>query len=216
MAFAMPVTPTTETPGPATSRPAELEPSILGRCRSLDPVAFRAFVVRYESAVFALLLRMMGRACSRAEVEDLAQETFLRAYRAFPTFDEGAAARPSTWLLTIATRIALDERKRRVLPIAPLAAAEAVASPRTAGPAAQLSRAELGRAIEAAAAELSEDQRAAFILAEYHELSLAEIASALGVPENTVKTRLFRARQHLRERLAEVRAAHDDGSEDHG
>lgn len=215
MAFAMPVTPLTETPA-AVARSQEVDRGILARCRGQDPVAIRAFVVRYENAVFALLLRMMGRACSRAEIEELAQDTFLRAYRAFPSFDADAGARPSTWLLTIATRVALDARKRRVVPLAPLSDADEVASPKAASPAAQLSRAELGRAIERAAAELSEDQRAAFILAEYHELSLGEIASALGIPENTVKTRLFRARQHLRARLADVRAHHEDGGDDRG
>ena len=53
-------------------------------------------------------------------VEDLAQEVFLRAFRAMPTFDPDGAAKPSTWLLTIATRIALDARKRRVIPLRPL------------------------------------------------------------------------------------------------
>lgn len=164
-------------------------------------MAFRAFVVRYERAVFALVSRIVGRG---EHVEDLAQEAFLRAFRAFPTFDLQRAARPSTWLLTIATRVALDARKRRGRREEPV---EDVSTfPHSdANPETQLSRAELGRAIERAAAALSDDQRAAFVLAEYHDLSIAEIAEALELPENTVKTRLFRARQHLRESLKEAR-----------
>jgi RNA polymerase sigma-70 factor (ECF subfamily) len=161
-------------------------------------MAFRAFVVRYERSVFALLSRMLGRG---AHVEDLAQEAFLRAFRAFPTFDPAASAKPSTWLLTIATRLALDARKKKSLPLAPPAAADAVPSA-FATPEAQAARAELGRAIEAAAQELSDDQRAAFVLAEFHDMSLADIAAALEIPENTVKTRLYRAREHMKKRLA--------------
>src|SRR3954471_11537393 len=87
----------------------ELDVVTLLRCKAQDPMAFRAFVVRYERPVFALLSRLLGRG---PHVEDLAQEAFLRAYRAFPGFDVDAAARPSTWILTIATRLALDEKKR--------------------------------------------------------------------------------------------------------
>src|SRR5204863_7205436 len=89
-----------------------LEPSILARCCAQDPMAFRAFVVRYQRMVFALLSRMLGHG---PEVEDLAQETFVRAYRAFPNFDPNGPAKVSTWLLTIATRLALDVRKRKPL-----------------------------------------------------------------------------------------------------
>src|SRR5262245_52508694 len=83
----------------------ELELGLLARCRERDPAALRAFVERYQRPVFALLSRMLGRV---PEVEDLAQETFLRAFRALPSFDPHGTARPSTWLLTIATRLALD------------------------------------------------------------------------------------------------------------
>src|SRR6185503_7206275 len=116
------------------------------RCKAGDPIAFRGFVVRYERAVFALLSRMMG---GGAQVEDLAQETFLRAYRAFSSFDVEGPARVSTWLLTIATRLALDGKKRRAPAIVPIEDADAVAAGST--PESERSRAELGRAIARAA-----------------------------------------------------------------
>src|SRR3954471_409523 len=94
------------------SSPAPLDAAVLARCRAQDPMAFRAFVVRYERMVFALLSRMLGHG---SEVEDLAQETFVRAFRAFPEFDLAGPAKPSTWLLTIATRLALDARKKKKL-----------------------------------------------------------------------------------------------------
>jgi len=203
------VMPANEGPARATPRPAaELDLAVLARCRAGDPIAFRAFVVRYERPVFSLLVRMVGRG---PHVEDLAQETFLRAYRAFPSFQVDETARPSAWLFTIATRLVLDARKRRALPLAPPRAADDAVSPRASSPDARLSRAELGRAIERAAAELSDDQRAVFVLAEYQDMSLEEIGQALGIPENTVKTRLFRARQQLRERLAGLVEENRDG-----
>ena len=178
------------------SPPAPLDATVLARCCAQDPMAFRAFVVRYERMVFALLSRMLG---GGSEVEDLAQETFVRAYRAFPGFDLNGPAKPSTWLLTIATRLALDARKKKRLDQTPLDDTTDATSGST--PEIALERRELGRAIAEAAETLPDDQRAALVLAELHGLSILEIANALDVPENTAKTRLFRAREKMREAL---------------
>lgn len=182
------------------SPPAPMDVAILERCRAQDPMAFRAFVVRYERMVFALLSRMLGHG---PEVEDLAQETFVRAYRAFPEFDLEGPAKPSTWLLTIATRLALDARKKKKLDQISLDDDDEHAQRARTGstPEIALERRQLGQAISAAAARLPDDQCAALVLAELHGLSIAEIATALDVPENTAKTRLFRAREKMREAL---------------
>ena len=177
--------------------PAALDVSVLERCRAQDPLAFRAFVVRYERMVFALLSRMLGHG---SEVEDLAQETFVRAYRAFPEFDLAGPAKPSTWLLTIATRLALDARKKKRLDQTELNESND-ASRSGSTPEIALERRQLGQAIADAADTLPDDQRAALVLAELHGLSIAEIAEALTIPENTAKTRLFRAREKMREAL---------------
>lgn len=176
----------------------ELERATLMRCKSGDPMAFRAFVVRYQRPVFALLSRFLGHG---EHVSDLAQETFLRAFRALPGFDVDGAARPSTWLLTIATRLALDKKRKKQVPEVPLDEWHVPSDGDT--PERQAERAELGRAIARAAQALPDEQRAAFVLAEFHGLAIAEIAEALSLPDNTVKTRLFRARQKLREALSE-------------
>jgi RNA polymerase sigma-70 factor (ECF subfamily) len=176
---------------------ADLDRATLERCKAKDPMAFRAFVVRYERPVFALLSRMMGPG---AHVEDLAQETFLRAFRAFPELDLDAAAKPSTWLFTIGVRLAIDARRKHGTRVVSLDEAGDVAHPAT--PESESVRSELGRAIARAADELPVDQRAAFVLAEFHAMSTAEIANALGVPEATAKTRLHRAREKMRASLA--------------
>lgn len=185
---------TTLPPSRSIQPPAPLDAATLARCRAQDPVAFRAFVVRHERMVFALLSRMLG---AGPEVEDLAQETFVRAYRAFPGFDPEGAARPSTWLLTIATRLALDARRKKRMDQTD----EGADLPSAATPESALERRQLGQAIERAVAALPDDQRAALVLDEFHGLSIAEIAAVLGAPENTIKTRLFRARERMREAL---------------
>jgi RNA polymerase sigma-70 factor, ECF subfamily len=178
-------------------RAADLDRATLERCKAKDPMAFRAFVVRYERPVFALLSRMMGPG---AHVEDLAQETFLRAFGAFPTLDLDAPAKPSTWLFTIGVRLAIDARRKHGSRAVSLDEASEVAHAST--PETERARGELGRAIARAAEALPDDQRAAFVLAEFHDLTTAEIASALGVPEATAKTRLHRAREKMRASLA--------------
>ena len=183
---------------PTGGSPAELDRPTLVRCKAHDREAFRAFVVRYQRPVFACLSRMLGRG---PHVEDLAQEVFLRAYRAMPTFDLDGAAKPSTWLLAIATRAALDARKRRVIPIRPLEDASHVAHGST--PETERAQRELGRAIDRASEALPDEQRAALVLAEYHGFSIAEIALAMGIPEATAKTRTFRARERMRALLGE-------------
>jgi RNA polymerase sigma-70 factor, ECF subfamily len=167
---------------------------VLGRCRAQDPAAFRVFVTQHQRMVFALLSRLLGRATGRHEIEDLAQETFVRAYRAFPGFDLDGRAKPSTWLLTIATRLALDAKKRAGRDTTPLS--DALVAETT--PESFLERSQLGRDLERAAMQLPDDQRAALLLAEVHDLSMSEIADALDVPEATAKTRLFRAREKMR------------------
>jgi RNA polymerase sigma-70 factor, ECF subfamily len=180
----------------ATPPRQELDLSTLERCRAHDPVAFRAFVVRYQGAVFAVLARILGRV---PELEDLAQDSFLKAYQALPRFDPGGSAKVSTWLLTIATRVALDAAKRKHVPIQALDAAIEVAGGES--PEQLRERRTHGNALSDAALQLSEEQRAAFVLWHFHGFTLEEMVSALGCPPATVKTRLFRARQRLREIL---------------
>jgi len=189
-------------PPARTDAAKELPRDVLVRCVAGDVDAFRDFVARYERPVYALLGRMLG---GGADVEDLAQEVFLRAFRALPAFDVDGGARPSTWLLTIATRLALDVRKRRRPPLAAMDRAARDVAADAADPEATSFRAELGRAIARAADELPDEQRAAWILAEFHDLTTQEIARILDVPEATAKTRVFRAREKMRARLAHLR-----------
>lgn len=149
--------------------------------------------------MFALLSRIVGR---HSDVEDLAQETFLRAIRALPTFEADGAARLSTWLLTIATRVALDACRKRTREQRSSFAEEPLSA---STPEHEAQRSQLRGAIAAAIDELPSDQRAAFVLAEFHGFAIEDIAKALQTRKGTVKTRLFRAREKLSRALAHHR-----------
>ena len=187
------------------ARARELDEVTLKGAQRGDDRAARALVACYQRPVFALLGRLLGRSGRHGVVEDLAQETFLRAFKALPQFDAAGPARLSTWLLTIAARLALDELRRRPLLLLPLAAAgEPVGSERADEAVVRRGLADaIARAVEA----LPPDYRAAFVLRECHEMECAEIAAVLKINHDTVRSRLARARVALRAALAEM---HDE------
>lgn len=160
----------------------------------------RELVRRNQTQVGRLLRRMLGPVGLDALTEDLAQETFLRAFRALHRFDPDGPARFSTWLLRIASRLAINELTRK---------RPEVASPRSlpsaSTPESEHCRKRIGQAIATAVGELPAPFRAAFLLREYHGLDYAEIAQMLDLELGTVKSRLSRARRLLREQLKGVR-----------
>jgi RNA polymerase sigma-70 factor (ECF subfamily) len=186
---------------PGDPERAELDQLTLARAQRGEAAAGRRLVERYQRPVFALLSRMLGPYGRRARVEDLAQETFLRVFRGLAGFRPDGRARLSTWVLTIATRLALDELARPER-AAPLGAAARLDSGASADREAE--RRALGAAIERAVRELGPEHQAVFLLRELHELEYEEIAAALAIDLNTVKSRLHRARAALREALKEM------------
>lgn len=199
---------------PAARRGAleELDELTLRRAQRGEAAACRALVEHHQAAVFALLGRMLGGGRG-ALVEDLAQETFLAVFRRLADFAPAGPARLSSWILTIASRRAIDELRRRGPGWAtPISAEDVIAAEGDAGRDeraagrgdAALERKRLAAAIEQALAELSPPYRAAFVLYELHGLEHAEIASALEIDAGTVKSRLSRARAALRAALVEL------------
>lgn len=177
----------------------ELDDMTLARCKRGEVGACRALVERYEAPVFALLSRMVPRSGGRATIEDLAQETFLRVFSHLGDFDTAGAARLSTWILTIATRLAIDHlRRQRFVPVANAQLERVVESVTPLH-----ERRALGEAISRAVMSLAPEYRAAFVLSAYHELSHDEIAQALSIEVGTVKSRVSRAKAALREKLGE-------------
>jgi RNA polymerase sigma-70 factor (ECF subfamily) len=137
-------------------------------------------------------------ACAQGEshVADLVQDSMVRVLQSLPRFDLAGPASLSTWILTIATRVVLNDRRRVAPRDAKLEPASCV------DPATAASDLELGTKIASAVLDLPEAQRIAFVLREYHDLDYGEIADLLEVDVGTIKSRLSRARAAVRDTLA--------------
>jgi RNA polymerase sigma-70 factor (ECF subfamily) len=188
----------------ARVRPVEpLDELTLRRAQRGDERAWRDLIARFQSPVHALIWRLLaGRA--RHRVEDLTQETFVRVLRALPKFDPGGPASLQTWILTIATRLTLNEMRR---PEASALDRDVVGRDRAD---AESERQRLGAAIAAGMTELPDAQRAVLVLREYHDLDYSEIAEVLELDVGTVKSRLSRARSALREYLTRELGGRDE------
>jgi RNA polymerase sigma-70 factor (ECF subfamily) len=179
----------------------ELDQLTVVRAQRGDHQAQTALIARYQRPVFALLSRMLRG--ERALTEDLAQETFLRVLRGLPGFDTAGAARLSTWVLTIATRLALDHLRRREPAL--LQTDGGVLPSALPQPDQDADRRVLAAALARAVDELGPPFRAAFLLREVHGLTYDQISEALAIDPGTVKSRLARARAALQAALAEMR-----------
>jgi RNA polymerase sigma-70 factor (ECF subfamily) len=172
-------------------------PELLVRLRAGEARAFEQLVVTYQHRVFGVALRMLG---NRAEAEEIAQETFLRAYRAVRDFR--GDARLSTWLYAIASRLCLNRLASAARRFARHGGAELAAVPDgAADPALELERGEMEAALHRAIAELPDDRRMVVILRDVEGLSYEEIATALELEPGTVRSRLHRARMDLKAKL---------------
>ncbi|HEU0030875.1 MAG TPA: sigma-70 family RNA polymerase sigma factor [Kofleriaceae bacterium] len=180
---------------PRPAARAELDDLTLRRAQQGERAALDRLVERYHPMVHALVWRM---ACARGEthVADLVQDAMVRVLQSLHRFDLAGPARLSTWMLTIATRVVLDDRRRAPPPDARLEPAACI------DPAVAVADRELGVAIARAVLALPEPQRIAFVLREYHDLDYSEIAEALEVDVGTIKSRLSRARVAVRDALA--------------
>jgi RNA polymerase sigma-70 factor (ECF subfamily) len=158
-----------------------------------DHAAFGELVRRHQSDVRNFLRHLTGGDAALAD--DLAQETFIRAYRGLARFQ--GESKFTTWLLGIAQNLWRNDRRRqRSVPLeaAHLEQLEPVPSPVDAG--------ELSQDLAAALRQLSPDERTAIHLSYHQGLSHSEIAGVLGWPLGTVKTNLNRAKERLRPLLA--------------
>jgi RNA polymerase sigma-70 factor (ECF subfamily) len=180
----------------------ELDDLTLQRAQRGESPAFAALVERYQRPVHALVGRMLvGR--GSPTVDDVAQEAFLRVYRGLPRFDPRGPARLGTWILTVATRACLNALRDHPRDVPAAEPARDVSS-EASDPERSAADRDLARRVATAMAGLPEDQRAVLVLRAYHDFDYDEIAAALEVPVGTVKSRLGRAREALRQIVAET------------
>jgi RNA polymerase sigma-70 factor (ECF subfamily) len=166
--------------------------------------AFRELVERFERPVYGLVLRIVRRPDL---AEDLAQEAFVKAWKALARFDP--ARRFSSWLFKIAHNSALDALRRRGEEPLSLDAPrgedetrpDLPADPRAEDPLARTTFRAAGAALEAALSELRPQYREILLLRFVEGLAYDEIAEVTGAPLGTVKVHIFRARQELAKKM---------------
>ncbi len=156
---------------------------------------FERLVAPLERQVYFTCLRMMG---NPQDAEDCAQESLLKAWRAFSGFR--GDSKPSTWLYTITTRCCLDALKRRRDPVSLDALGEEGWEVADEGPSPylKLEEAERKRLLQHAIGLLGPEQRAALVLCDLQGLSYQDAADAMNCPIGTVRSRLGRARAALK------------------
>jgi RNA polymerase sigma-70 factor (ECF subfamily) len=177
---------------------AESDAALVRRCLAGDQGACARLVSAHARVAGTIIWRVVR---DHELVEDLCQETFLRAFRALGGFD--GRARLSTWICSIAHRVALDELRRQGRAI------QFTAEPQAVEPAAPepdllqqaIAKEELEQ-VHAALNTLPERYRLPLCYAALQELGYADIAMILEIPVGTVKTLVFRGKAMLRERLA--------------
>jgi len=177
----------------ADDRRAELD--LARRARRGDAAAFDELVLRFQRPVLRFCWRLV-----RSDAEDLAQDTFVRAFVHFERFDPERPVLP--WLIAIARRLCLDVLRRRKVStrLETMPAGE----PPTPSPEGEASFREQLSRLDRAIADLDEGPREAIMLFHMEELSYRDIAAALEVPMGTVMTWLHRGRAQLKRALDSV------------
>jgi RNA polymerase sigma-70 factor (ECF subfamily) len=176
----------------------------------LGKPGFAEEALPWLDAVYRFALRLTGG--NRTEADDLTQETFLRAYRHWDTYERGTSAR--SWLFTIARNAFLRSRERQGrrpetleseldYSVEALGAAEEYRQIAAADPERQFFDSFVDTEITRAIESLPEEFREAVVLSDVEGLNYAEIAEVLDVPLGTVKSRLYRGRRQLERKLYE-------------
>jgi RNA polymerase sigma-70 factor (ECF subfamily) len=175
----------------------ERDERLAARAAGGDRRAFEALVTRHRQAVYRLCWSATG---NPADADDAAQETFLRVYRALPSYDPERPFGP--WLRKIAWNCGLSVRRDGQAGV-PKVSGEGLPDPADPadGPEDAVSGIEEKRRVAAAMADLPAELRTVLVLRAVEGLSYAEIAETAGIPAGTVMSRLFRARRWLQAAL---------------
>jgi RNA polymerase sigma-70 factor (ECF subfamily) len=168
-----------------------------------NQASFQLLVERYQSRMFALARHYTRNA---VEIEDLVQDTFLKAYTRLDTFQHQSSF--YTWLYRIAVNTILDSLKRRGR--SPVQAVEdpellgPTERSRSVSPDARMETDEIAKITHAVLAEMPEIFRTVLVMREFEEFSYQDIADVLGISIGTVESRLFRARARFKDKLLQM------------
>jgi RNA polymerase sigma-70 factor (ECF subfamily) len=185
-------------------RMADADADLVLQCQKGSPAAFEELVRQHQRMIHSLTFRMTG---SLADAEDLAQETFLRAYAQIGTFR--GTAKFSTWLYRIAVNICLNWRQSEARRFQLQAnCAEEFSAQHLNGESASVEN-QSSQQVQSALMKLPAKQRAAIVLTIYDGLNHAEAAQILGCSETTVSWRVFAARRKLKRWLSKNGERHE-------
>jgi RNA polymerase sigma-70 factor (ECF subfamily) len=174
----------------------EVGVTVASEARAADRAFVEELFARHHGEIYAYLLRMVRDGDMAA---DLAQDTFIKAYKAIDTLEDRAKAR--AWLYQIAHRVALDDiRHRRIVRFLPITTESHGAAPSAEHLAMEM---RLSGPMARALGRIPERQRAALLMAEVNDLTGLELAGALGVSHVAARALLTRARESLRQALAD-------------
>lgn len=177
---------------------AALEGHWIGLIARGDRGAFERLYRSYQSPLFKYFLHFVH---SAAVAEELADDVMVEVWRGAGRYR--GRSKPSVWIFGIAYHKAIDALRRRRAPLVELRSIESVlpADPRAA-PDASVERDVMRRDLALALATLSPEHRAVVLLTFVHGYAYQEISQIVGCPVNTVKTRMFHAKRHLKQALA--------------
>ena len=170
---------------------ATSDEALMGRIAQGDRLAMEVLYARHHVRVFRFVLRLIG---DESLAEDLATEVFLDVWRHADRFEGRSAV--STWVLGIARFKALSARRRRAVELFDEEIGKTIEDPAD-DPAIVLEKNDTSMVIRNCLKRLAPHHREIIDLAYYHEKSLEEVAAIVGIPKNTVKTRMLRARMRL-------------------
>lgn len=170
---------------------------LIGRVANGDRLAMQVLFARHHVRVYRFVLRLVR---NEATAEDLLSEVFLDVWRQAGKFEGRSAV--STWILSVARFKALSSLRRRKDEELDDETADAIADTQD-DPEAALAKKDKGNALRQCLQKLSAEHREIVDLVYYHEKSVAEVAELIGIPEATVKTRMFYARRKLSDLLKE-------------
>ena len=168
-------------------------------CQLGKKSSFRELVERHKDRVYTTVSRIVGNV---HDAEDIAQETFIAAYKSIGSFD--LSKRFAPWLMKIATNLSIDHLRQTKPRSVPLDSLEATEIQLSEDPLESAEASELHHLTEQVIAQLPPKYRAAITLYYTEELTYKEVADALEIPVGTVKTYLHRGREILKKRLRNV------------
>ena len=184
----------------------EILPEIIRRCQNGSTEEFATVMETYERPVFSYVYKILYKTHKSLEVEDAVQEIFLKAYTKIHTFRSDMGAKFSHWLFTIARNHCLSLLRKRGIVTRSMQEEEetryhALADPKSKTPEEVALQKELAEKVASAVSKLPEDQKSAFILRHYEDLSYEDIAAIMSCNIGTAKSRVARAKEKLAQSL---------------